>query len=80
MPVLVFCNQSLTDELNKLGCSPLVVDHNVDPLTLRSLNLRDQKSGRYRVVVSETSFGMRGLDYRSKDVPMALVIAKSFLN
>lgn len=80
MPVLVFCEPTLTEELISIGCSPLVVDHNVDPAVLRQLDERDQATGAYRVVVSETQFGMRGLDYRSKNVKMALVIAKSFEN
>jgi hypothetical protein len=32
------------------------------------------------VVVATDKFAMRGLDYRSKLVPMALILAKSFEN
>jgi hypothetical protein len=80
MPVLVFCEQALTEELIAISCVPLVVDLKVDPAVLRELDQRDQATNAYRVVVSETQFGMRGLDYRSKNVNMALVIAKSFEN
>jgi hypothetical protein len=32
------------------------------------------------VIVATDKFAMRGLDYRSKSVPMALILAKSFEN
>ena len=40
-PTLVYCEQSLLNELDALGCSPLVVDHTINPKGIRQLNVRD---------------------------------------
>ena len=68
----------MNEELVKLELEILVVDHKVDHSILRELD--QQVNGKYYVVVANDKTAMRGLDYRSKSVRMALVIAKSFEN
>jgi len=51
----------------------IVVDESIDPLLLRQL---DQTP--YKLLVSLTQFGMRGIDYRSKSNPLFLVVAQQF--
>jgi hypothetical protein len=55
-----------------------VVDEQVDHEILRTLH--EQVNGKYRVVVALDKSAMRGLDYRSNDIPITLFIAKSFIN
>ena len=48
--MLVYCDTFLTTELTNLGSSTLLVDHKVDPDTLRHLD--SKVDGSYRVVVA----------------------------
>lgn len=56
----------------------LIVCDQVDHQILRTLH--KQVNGKYRVVVALDKSAMRGLDYRSDDIPITLVVAKSFDN
>jgi hypothetical protein len=49
----------------------------VDSEFLRNLD-RPNEEGLFPLVVSTSTFGMRGIDYRSQSVPMHLILAKSF--
>lgn len=77
-PVLVYCNIQLADEIKAIGCPTLMADCNVDPEILRHLDTK--VNNQYIVVIAMDQFGMRGIDYRSVDAVMALVVDKSFDN
>ena len=69
-PVLVFGGPTLTEELRKAGCEPIMITKDVDFNLMRGLD-----STPYRVLVSESQFGMRGIDYRCQKAQMTLVVA-----
>lgn len=81
-PILVFGPSALTQALIAAGCDPLIVaaDSQVDNAALRQLDQVLPETNRYRVVVGETQFSMRGIDYRSQKAKLTLVIAQSFAN
>ncbi len=64
--------------MNKLELELLIVDEQVDHEILRTLH--EQVNGKHRVVVALDKSAMRGLDYRSDDIPIVFVNAKSFEN
>lgn len=78
-PVLVYCNNSLLQVLEKLVPNIIIVDEDVDHGLLRALDT-PCADGQYHVVIGTTMFAMRGIDYRSATVPMTLFVAKSFNN
>jgi hypothetical protein len=55
-----------------------MMEQSVDPEVLRQLD--EKVNGSHRVVISQDQFAMRGIDYRSTNATMTLVIAKSFEN
>lgn len=66
----------------KMLCTMLVMDHSainvtasVDPKVLRALGQKDQYTNAYKIAVCSDMFGMRGIDYRSENIQLALVIA-----
>lgn len=75
-PVLVFCALDLTEEIKKCGCDPLLVT----PQTIDTELLRHLDTPPFKVLVSGTQFGMRGIDYRCQKTTMTLVIAQPFEN
>ena len=72
--VLVYATRDLLQMLQGLN-NFIIIDENVDPKTLQQLDRPP-----YKLMVSLDSFGMRGLDYRSKSNVLYLVIAKQFSN
>lgn len=78
-PVLVYCHETLTAALREAGCDPFIITEDTDAQLLRSLD-RVTQEGRYRVVVAQDPFAMRGYDYRSSRCTMTLVIDRSFDN
>jgi len=78
-PVLVYCDDSLHEELKNRNLPLLVVDNNVNHNILRQLD-QPTNINQYSVVVAKDKSAMRGLDYRSVKVKMALFVAKSFEN
>ena len=56
-----------------------MVDADIDPSVLSALHIKNNE-GFYNLVVSETVFGMRGIDYRSLNLKLTLIIANSFSN
>lgn len=77
-PVLVYCDDKFYEELKQHELELLVVDDNVDHQELRTLDQR--VNGKFRVVVATTMTAMRGIDYRSENAKMTLIVAKSFAN
>ncbi len=51
----------------------IVIDATIDSKSLRNLDRLP-----YKLLIAPDSFGMRGIDYRSKSNPLFLVIAKQF--
>jgi hypothetical protein len=74
-PVLVRCTAELTTELEQQGYPLIKVNEdNIDAALLRTLEEQP-----YKIIVSETQFGMRGIDYRcANGVAITLVIACPF--
>ena len=74
-PVLVFGTAALTEQLKSAGYEPLVISDNVevDDNLFRCLDVPP-----YRVIMSESQVGMRGIDHRCQKSQMTLVVAQSF--
>jgi hypothetical protein len=72
-PVLLFGTEELFDALNKEGSvTPIriTVDMIPDASFLRTkLDAADER-GHYPVLVACDMFGMRGIDYRSRSIPL----------
>ena len=51
----------------------VLIDEYIDPSSLRELD-----KAPYKLFVATDSFGMHGIDYRSKCNPMFLVVAQLF--
>lgn len=73
-PVLVYGPEELCMKL-VMQCGALYVNTSVNPQQLRALDQRDPFSNAYKIIVCNDMFGMRGIDYRSNSVTLALVIA-----
>ena len=71
--VLVYAPQGLCDVLKAQAPDLVLIDDNVVPQSLRELD-----KPPYKLFVATDSFGMRGIDYRSKCNPMFLVVAQQF--
>lgn len=78
-PVLVYCGEDLVKALSECNSKFVRVDpgHEFDSAFLRALDKADSE-GQYPLIVTTSTFGMRGIDYRSSGASMHLVIAKSF--
>jgi hypothetical protein len=70
---LVYANDDLKECLKTLIPDLVVVDTKIDHQSLRNLD-----RAPYKLLVAPDSFGMRGIDYRSKSNHLFLVIAKQF--
>jgi hypothetical protein len=70
---LVYAPLDLAEGLRALPEELATVDETTDPLMLRQLD-----KAPYKLLVATNSFGMRGIDYRSKSNIMFLVVAKQF--
>ena len=55
-------------------------EENINDGFLRTLDKRDPETETYTLLVANSSFGMRGFDYRSKTKGITLILAKSFAN
>jgi len=70
--VLVYATHDLLQVLQGLD-NLIIIDENVDSRTLQQLDRPP-----YKLMISLSSFGMRGLDYRSKSNVLYLVVAQQF--
>lgn len=68
--VLVFCNDNLKEQLARVYENIVIVVEGCDQAVLRNLNLKPHK-----LVISTTAFGRRGIDYRSENSLLTLVVA-----
>jgi hypothetical protein len=71
--VLVYANEDLNVNLKEAHSDLVFVESNTNPQALRNLDRLP-----YKLLIAPDSFGMRGIDYRSKSNPLFLVIAKQF--
>ena len=69
----------LTEAIKAVGCSPLIITDDIDPILLRNLD-KVLETGLYPVLVALEQFAMRGYDYRSPSCQMALVVDQPFAN
>lgn len=57
----------------------MIVDININPYDVSALHIKNDK-GQFKLIISESVFGMRGIDYRSESASLMLIIANSFGN
>lgn len=77
-PVLVYGSEELLAALEEAGIKVLQVNDKIDYNPLRQLDTLGEDE-RYIVAMATDIKWMRGTDYRSKSLPIILVVAKSFL-
>lgn len=79
-PVIAFCDDSLKKSLVKSGLKIVCVEEDHDDMQTNNLKELDKTNGEglYPLIITTSTFGMRGIDYRSQSVPIHLIIAKSF--
>jgi len=69
--VLVYGPQDLLETLQASFGEFILIDETINPTMLRQLD-----RAPYKLLFAPDSFGMRGIDYRSKSNPMYLVVAQ----
>ena len=77
--MLLFCDFALKDFIKHVGLSFIDTDEGIDTKALKSLETRETDS-LFKLVLTTCESAMRGVDYRAKGVPIALIVAKSFSN
>jgi len=77
-PVLVYGSEELLTALKEADINVLLVNDETEHNLLRQLDTPGEDE-RYVVAMATDLKCMRGIDYRSKDLPLTLVMAKSFL-
>ena len=77
-PVLVYGSEELLTALKEADINVLIVNDETEHNLLRQLDTPGEDE-RYVVAMATDLKCMRGIDYRSKDLPLTLVMAKSFL-
>lgn len=75
-PVLLYCETKLIEELKANDLSPIIIDDCRDFVML--VNLHNKSDYFYKLIVACQPKTMRGSDFRSKDVGITLIVAKSF--
>lgn len=76
-PVLTYGSEELLAALKEAGVNVLQVSDETDYNILRQLDTLGEDK-RYVVALATDLKWMRGIDYRSKSLPLTLIIAKSF--
>jgi hypothetical protein len=78
--VLLYCSLLFLQLLNDSNISFVLIQEGVDidDEFLRYLDTRSGSDGLHTLVVTCSSFGMRGFDYRSPTNGITLIIAASF--
>lgn len=78
-PTIVYCAAELKAALIEKGSQVISVEpgQEIDTDFFRSLDKANEE-GLYPLIVTCSTFGMRGIDYRSVSVPINLIISKSF--
>jgi hypothetical protein len=80
-PVLLFGDELLLKALEEAGIEPVKISaagRVPETSFFRTKLEQSVHEGLYPVLVACDMFGMRGIDYRSRSVPLHLIIAKSF--
>lgn len=77
-PVLVFCDQEKKIEMESALLNPRQIDEEHDFEALRSLHLKQNGSSTYQLLLACNPRTMRGSDFRSPAIGIALIIAKKF--
>ena len=80
-PGILYCSETFKDLLLSKSVSFIQVDNGLDfsDEVLLRLDQRTQRS-LFNLIVSTSTFGMRGIDYRAEKIGANIFIAASFAN
>jgi hypothetical protein len=73
----MFCDSEIKNDLEKASLNPRLIDDEYDFESLQSLHLK-QTGSPYQLLVACNPRTMRGTDFRSPGVGIALIVAKKF--